>query len=102
MAPDAQPDVGWLDIAILDVEGGLMGWGDLVRRVGLQGIGVRSDPLGDKSRPVQGSIDFRRTRECTVTVEEPAQVQLDGDVVGYASKVSASIEPGALYVRVAG
>lgn len=102
MAPDAKPDDGWLDIAILDVEGGLMGWGDLVRRVGLQGIGVRSDPLGDKSRPVQGSIDFRRTRECTVTVEEPAQVQLDGDVVGYASKVSASIEPGALYVRVAG
>ena len=95
LAPDARIDDGWLDIAVMDTKGGILGWGDLVRRIGLATFGVQ-----DKMLPEAGSIDFRRTQSARVDVQEPELVQADGDPLGWATSVTASIEKGALLVRV--
>ena len=96
LAPDARIDDGWLDIAVLNTKGGILGWGDLARRIGLARYGVR-----DKVLPEVGSIDFRRTRSAEVLAQSPEQVQADGDPLGYARDIRARVEKGALLVRVA-
>ncbi|MFC7404262.1 diacylglycerol/lipid kinase family protein [Georgenia alba] len=93
--PDAQLDDGWLDIAVLDTKGGLIGWADLLRKVTLQGLGIRKDRMPYTT----GSIEFRRTRSLVVRTEEPEHVQVDGDLVGYATTVHARVEKGGLVVR---
>ncbi|MCF2707065.1 diacylglycerol kinase [Arcanobacterium haemolyticum] len=95
LAPDAKVDDGWLDIAVVDTKGGIVGWTDLARRVGLQQFGME-----DKLLPEAGSIDFRRTRNVSVHTDELVPVQADGDVVGLGRDVSARIDEGALIVRV--
>ncbi|TRW47290.1 diacylglycerol/lipid kinase family protein [Georgenia yuyongxinii] len=93
--PDAQLDDGWLDIAAIDTRGGIIGWADLLRKVTLQGVGIRKDLLPYST----GSINFRRSHEVVVRTEEPEHVQVDGDLVGYATTIYARVEPGALVVR---
>ncbi|MFD1717579.1 diacylglycerol/lipid kinase family protein [Georgenia deserti] len=93
--PDAQLDDGWLDVAVLDTRGGLIGWADLLRKVTLQGLGIRKDRMPYTT----GSIEFRRARSLTVRTDEPEHVQVDGDLVGYATAVHARVEKGGLVVR---
>lgn len=93
--PDAQLDDGWLDIAAIDTRGGLIGWADLLRKVTLQGLGIRKDLMPYKT----GSIEFRRARDVIVHTEEPEHVQVDGDLIGYATIVRARVEQGGLVVR---
>ncbi|MEE6273993.1 diacylglycerol/lipid kinase family protein [Georgenia wangjunii] len=95
--PDAQLDDGWLDIGAIDTKGGLIGWADLLRKVTLQGMGVRKDLVPYST----GSIEFRRTRTVTVRTEEPEHVQVDGDLVGMATVVHARVEEAGLRVRTA-
>ncbi len=93
--PDAQLDDGWLDIAAINTKGGLIGWADLLRKVILQGIGIRKDLVPYST----GTIDFRRARTVTVRTEEPEHVQVDGDLVGMATVVHARVEASGLVVR---
>ncbi|PFG39385.1 diacylglycerol kinase-like protein [Georgenia soli] len=93
--PDAQLDDGWLDIAAIDTRGGLIGWADLLRKVTLQGIGIRKDLVPYTS----GTIEFRRARSVVVRTDEPEHVQVDGDLVGYATTIHARVEKGGLIVR---
>jgi putative diacylglycerol kinase len=95
LAPDARIDDGWLDLVLVDTKGWIFGWGDVIRRMGLHGIGVRKKVL-----PSVGSIDWRRMRSVTVATEEPEFVEADGDTLGYASNVTAEIERWALTVHV--
>ena len=78
LLPDAQIDDGFLDVAVIDTRGGLIGWADLLRKVTLQGLGIRKDLVPYST----GSIHFRRTQEVVVRTEEPEHVQVDGDLVG--------------------
>jgi len=94
LAPDAQLGDGWIDLVVIDTKGGLVGWADLIRRMGLAGIGVTNDGL-----PTTGKIDLKKTRHASVTAKEPARVQVDGDVLGYATSIRARVEPGGLLVR---
>jgi len=93
--PDAQLDDGWLDIAAIDTRGGIIGWADLLRKVVLQGLGVRRDPLPYST----GTIEFRRAHTLTIRTEEPEHVQVDGDLLGEASVVHARVQHGGLVVR---
>ncbi|RTE49182.1 diacylglycerol kinase family protein [Actinobaculum sp. 352] len=95
VAPEARVDDGWLDIAVMNTRGGLIGWGDLVRRAGTQSVGETRGAL-----PEAGNIKLRRTRQVTVTTSRPEQVEADGDLLGFARHVSAWVEEGALAVRV--
>ncbi|WP_324650323.1 diacylglycerol/lipid kinase family protein [Georgenia sp. H159] len=93
--PDAQLDDGWLDVAAIDTRGGIIGWADLLRKVVLQGLGVRRDPLPYST----GSIEFRRAHTLTIRTDEPQHVQVDGDLLGEASVVHARVQHGGLVVR---
>jgi diacylglycerol kinase family enzyme len=68
----------------------------LFGEVVLQGIGMRND-LPAKI----GRIDHTRAHTVHVVVPGGEHVQVDGDVVGRVTEVSARVDPGALVVRVA-
>src|SRR6478609_6749909 len=96
LLPDAVLDDGWLDVAAIDTRGGVAGWAQLFGEVVLQGVGVRSQ-LPAKI----GRIDHARAREVHVAVSGGEYVQVDGDVIGQVTELSARVDPGALVVRVA-
>lgn len=94
LLPDAEIDDGWLDIAGIDTRGGVFGWASLFGQVVLQGVGVR------KGLPnAAGTIEFWRGREVQVRSETPEPVQVDGDLVGRATRVDVLVKPAALNVR---
>ncbi len=94
LLPEAVLDDGWLDIAAIDTRGGVAGWAQLFGEVVLQGVGVRGMPRGI------GRIDHTRARAVRVAVSGAEYAQVDGEVVGRVSEVSARVDPGALVVRV--
>ncbi|QZN85460.1 diacylglycerol kinase family protein [Cellulomonas sp. C5510] len=96
LLPDAELDDGWLDIAAIDTRGGVAGWAQLFGEVVLQGVGVRNQ-LPAKI----GRIDHTRAREVHLTVAGGEYVQVDGDVLGHVTELSARVDPAALVVRVA-
>jgi len=96
LLPDAVLDDGWLDVAAIDTRGGVAGCAQLFGEVVLQGVGVRSQ-LPAKI----GRIDHARAREVHVSVPGGEYVQVDGDVIGQVTELSARVDPGALVVRVA-
>ena len=96
LLPDAELDDGWLDVAAIDTRGGVAGWAQLFGEVVLQGVGVRSQ-LPAKI----GRIDHARAREVHVEVPGGEWVQVDGDVIGQVTELSARVDPGALVMRVA-
>ncbi len=98
MDQGAKFDDGWLELAVLDTRGGLIGWIDLVRRVGLKGLGLKALDFAGVSPA--GDLDMHRIRQCTVTTHDVHQIQVDGDVLGYANHVTASIDHNSLFVRV--
>lgn len=96
LLPDAVLDDGWLDVAAIDTRGGVAGWAQLLGEVVLQGVGVRTE-LPAKI----GRIDHARAREVHVEIDGGEWVQVDGDVIGQVTELSARVDPGALVVRVA-
>jgi diacylglycerol kinase family enzyme len=96
LLPDAVLDDGWLDVAAIDTRGGVAGWAQLLGEVVLQGVGVRNQ-LPAKI----GRIDHARAREVHLSVAGGEYVQVDGDVLGQVTELSARVEPAALVVRVA-
>lgn len=97
LLPDAVLDDGWLDVAAIDTRAGIAGWAQLFGEVVLQGVGVRSQ-LPAKI----GRIDHARARSVHLAVSGGEYVQVDGDVIGRVTELSARIDPGALRVRVPG
>ncbi|MDO5700806.1 MAG: diacylglycerol kinase family protein [Bowdeniella nasicola] len=95
LAPDAELDDGWLDIATIDTRGGLVGWASVGGRILLQGVGVRRDPISW----APGTMTFRRGTQVRVETDHPEAVQVDGDVIAIASTINARVERGALLVR---
>lgn len=98
LEPGAKLDDGWLELAVMDTRGGLIGWADLVRRIGLKGIGVKNVDLPG-IQPT-GDMDVHRISECHVSTDSFNPVQVDGDVLGYASEFDIRLEPLSLLVRV--
>jgi diacylglycerol kinase (ATP) len=95
LLPDAVLDDGWLDIAAIDTRGGIAGWAQLFGEVVLQGAGMRND-LPAKI----GRIDHTRAQQVRVVVQGGEHVQVDGDIVGRVTELSARVDPAALVVRV--
>lgn len=93
LLPDAELDDGWLDVAALDTRGGLVGWASLFGKVVLQGLGFR------RQLPAPSSIEFWRGREVHVVCSRPEQVQVDGDLIGEATELTARVQHSGLRVR---
>ena len=96
LLPDAVLDDGWLDVAAIDTRGGVAGWAQLFGEVVLQGAGMRND-LPAKI----GRIDHTRAQEVRVVMPGGEHVQVDGDIVGRVTELSARVDHAALVVRVA-
>ncbi|QOR47671.1 NAD(+)/NADH kinase [Trueperella pecoris] len=97
--PHAKPDDGWLELAVLDTRRGLIGWGDVARQVGLNGLGLKAVSI--PGIEASGDIDVHRISSATIVAETPQLVQVDGDVIGLSTTISGCIEEGALRVRIA-
>lgn len=99
LEPNADPSDSWLELTVLDIKGGVLGWIDLVRRVVAKNIGMSERSL-IKMDSVVGDLDTRRVRTCAVKASSLQAVQIDGDVLGYANELSVRLDPSALNVRV--
>lgn len=98
LIPDASATDGRLDIATLDARAGLVGWTDLFGTVVAQGAGLRAPDILKAYRASR--IDHTQAVEVDIRMDQPQKVQIDGEVLGRASAISARVEPGALVVRV--
>lgn len=96
--PHAKPDDGWLELAVLDTRRGLIGWGDIVRQVGLNGLGLK--PVKVPGIENSGAIDVHRINQAHIEADTAQQVQVDGDVLGYSREIMTRVDEGALRVRV--
>ncbi len=100
--PDALPDDGLLDVVVLKPSGPF-GWIRVWNKIAWENGVLRKSALGrrivDLSRDVKDVRSFRG-KEMTLAVDEPQEVELDGDEFGEAVFVKTWVDPGALTVRV--
>lgn len=89
LMPDARPDDGILDVVVISPKG-FPGWVSVSARVLAKQRSARTNRL---QRHTGTTV--------TITTEKPQAVQLDGDVVGKTTRLTARIEPRSLLVRVA-
>ena len=85
--PQAQVDDGWLDAVILS-PAGVVGWVAVAAR------------LISKKRKGHQRVDHHRLKSATIRCDRPQEVQIDGDTMGKARALSATVDPLALVVRV--
>jgi diacylglycerol kinase (ATP) len=102
LMPDAKPDDGLLDIAVLRPQGPF-GWLKVWNKVAWENGVLRKSAIGrsiiDLSRDVK-DVTYLTGKDLHLTVDEPEQFQLDGDEFGEAKSVHAWVSPGALDVKV--
>ncbi|MDP9806283.1 diacylglycerol kinase family enzyme [Trueperella bonasi] len=94
----ADPGDGWLELAVLDTRRGLIGWADVVRQVGLNGLGLA--PVKIPGIDNSGEINVHRINQARIETNTAQPVQVDGDVLGYAREISTRVDEAALRVRV--
>ncbi len=89
LMPDAKVDDGFLDAAIISPRGPL-GWSGVVAQA------VTKRHYG------HARVEISQCTEIKVRVDQPTEVQVDGDHLGPARAVAMRIQPRALSVRVPG
>jgi len=87
LMPRAQVDDGWLDAIILSPVG-MVGW-----------VAVSGRVISQK-RKGHERVDHHRLKSVAIRFDRPEAVQVDGDTIGQALALSATIDPLALIVRV--
>lgn len=97
LVPDASAEDGWMDVATLDARAGIVGWTELFGNVVAQGAGVR---VPDVLKAYGTSrIDHARGKTIVVSMDHMYKVQADGEGLGLARGVTATVDHGALLVR---
>lgn len=87
LMPNARVDDGQLDTVIASPRG-VVGWVPVATRI------------ATRQRKGHPTLDHRTCKTISVRTDRPVPVQIDGDVVGEASSVTATVRPGVLTVRV--
>lgn len=100
LIPDASLTDGKLNIATLDARAGIVGWTDLFGSVVAQGAGIKQSELLKAWRASR--IDHAQGAQVVIEMDGPHSVQVDGESLGQARRISAFIEEGALRIRVPG
>jgi diacylglycerol kinase family enzyme len=95
LIPDAKYDDGLLDVVAINTTAGIVGWLQVATDVFLQNFGI-----GSKSRLKIGRIDFLAAEEVQLELAKPQIIQVDGDLIGKASKITFWIEKAAIKVRL--
>jgi diacylglycerol kinase (ATP) len=86
LMPDAEIDDGHLDAVVISPRGGI-GWGEVAWAI------------ATRDRRGQRRVRHLRGRRFEVTTGEPQEVELDGDPIGEALRITLTVEPGVLLVR---
>jgi diacylglycerol kinase family enzyme len=97
LAPDATADDGLLDAVTLDARAGIVGWTGLFGNVIAQGAGFRQPAV--LKAYAASRIDHARGTTMTVTLDHLYKVQADGENLGLARKITATVDKGTLIVR---
>lgn len=92
--PEADSDTGHLDIASIDTDKSLLGWTSLLSTVVLQGVGMRK-----KTERPTSNLEFWRGTSVRIDVDQPSNLQVDGDLIGPITSATFTVHPGALRVR---
>lgn len=97
LVPDASAEDGWLDVATLDARAGIVGWTALFGNVVAQGAGLQMPEI----LKAYGSsrIDHARGKSIVVAMDHMHRIQADGEGLGLARSVTATVDHGALLVR---
>jgi diacylglycerol kinase family enzyme len=100
LLPDAAVDDGVLDIVALRPET-LLGWVQALTKIVWENGIVRRLPWGDKApRSKVDSLVYSTGTDLDLRLDEPAEVELDGDPFGEAIGFRVTADPGSLVVRV--
>lgn len=86
LMPDAEIDDGMLDAVVLSPRGGI-GWGEVAWAI------------ATRDRKGQRRVQHLRGKGFEVSCAEEQEVELDGDPIGPARRISLAVEPGVLLVR---
>ncbi|MGO4454792.1 diacylglycerol/lipid kinase family protein [Arthrobacter sp. RAF14] len=97
LLPDAEPDDGELDVLVLRAEG-LGGWLDSLRNLVWDNGLKRLIAQGERAESSHSTSHWRTTG-LSVTLAEPRVIEVDGDDIGESTRLTVSIQPGALRVR---
>ncbi|MEZ2372467.1 diacylglycerol kinase family protein [Arthrobacter sp. RCC_34] len=95
--PDAEPDDGLLDLALLSADG-IGTWLDTARSY-LWDNGIRKFIGKEESTVDSDSVSHRQARRLTVELSEPRILEIDGEDLGEVSSFTVSVQEGALTVR---
>jgi diacylglycerol kinase family enzyme len=95
LLPHARVNDGLLDIATIDIRGGLAGWLQLAVAVIRQGTRHGRRPGG-----ILGRIEHEQATHVSLAVTSPVEAQVDGDHLGLVTRMDTWIEPGGLQVKV--
>ena len=87
LLPEAEVDDGWLDAVILSPTG-VVGWVAVAGR------------LISQKRKGHERVDHHHLKSMAIRCDRPEEVQVDGDTIGQARVLSATVDPLALVVRV--
>lgn len=98
LIPDASAEDGILDIATLDARAGIVGWTELFGNVVAQGAGLRQPEILKAFGASR--IDHASGRSVRIEMAQPQRVQVDGELVGRATRIEAEVDPHALVLRV--
>ena len=99
LIPNASAVDGVLDVATLDARGGIVGWSELLGQVMAQNAGIEDPWWGKVLRASR--IDHVRCQKVDVVFDHPQKIQVDGEVLGKASEITARVDAAALTVRAA-
>jgi diacylglycerol kinase (ATP) len=103
MMPDAIVDDGLLDVAVLQPKGTL-GWIDIWRKLRWENGFLRRSSIGRSiirvTSGTASTITYLRSSGITVSLDQPRDVELDGDGFGVIAGVRFAADAGALAVRV--
>ncbi len=102
LMPDAKPDDGLLDVAVLRPQGPF-GWLKVWNKVAWENGVLRKSELGrqliDLSHDVK-DVTYLTGRDLKLRLDAPQEFQLDGDEFGLTRAVHAWVDAGALTVMV--
>lgn len=98
LLPDADPRDGELDALILNSDG-IVGWLDTMRNM-VWDNGLRKLlPGASGNAASSSSAKHRRVTTLTIDLDEPREIEIDGDTIGEKTHLTIEVQPDALLVR---
>jgi diacylglycerol kinase family enzyme len=97
LLPDADPFDGELDLLVLSADDAA-GWADTVRNM-VWDNGIKRLATGGEVAESSDSATHLRLRSLQIELAEPRVFEIDGEDLGETTRVSISVQPGAVWVR---